>query len=471
MFFRLNIYSKALLLLSAIFTVSFFCANSPPEYRLIIDPGHGGANIIKNGKFLKSDRWDPVTRRYISYYLSGMRTKSHSEHLVVLALAKRLDYYLKLTQTSWGWKQFEKILRRFGRPVKDQQNIDPKFKRIILNAKMTRTDSWNMRHNKNSDPEVNAPYRMYDYPDQRGRLRMGRLSFINQNRPELVVSLHMTPAGKGNKGGMAAVLSPGYKSYNLIRQIHLGALPMRHWKNSYWNGKILGTEAGWNQFESMRADAWVYFHGYRSNRRGTQVNFDAPRGIRQNLISWAYKESSQWHKNYNPHQPGSYALNYKDFQAKGLFWQREKGQAEKWRREGGKLLYGGDNHYASDELLRFVQYGVRALRPKMRKKGRIGKINPPFVSSYALPIYVNAIVAYLEIGFLNRKRDRDLIIGEQDSVAQSLAVGIYSLYRGIKLHSNLENTQNNAWLPRAKPLKFERYRNLKGGNYFNQAAN
>ena len=479
MFFRSPLHIVILSFFGVVFFIIYFFWNSVPEYKLLIDPGHGGANIIKNGRPIKSDRWDPITRRYLSYYLSGMQAGTYYEHLVMLSLAKRLYYYLNLTKTSWGWQHFEKILHRFGRPKGANQNELKEFNRIILNAKMTRNDSWNMRYQEANDPDVNASYRMYDYPDQRGRTRMGRLSLINQYQPELVISLHMTPAGRGNSGGMAAVLAPGYKSYDMVRRIHLKELDRKKWLRSYWNGKILGTEAGWNQFELMRADAWAYFHGYRSNRKGTKVNFNAPRGIRHNLITWAYKQSPYWYKAYNPSKKGPYALNYRDFDAtKGLFWDRERGKAEEWRREGGKLLYGGDNHYASDELLRFVQHGVRLLRPKMRKKGKIGKIHPPFASAYTLPIYVNAIVAYLEIGYLNRKRDRDLIIKEQDAVAQSLAVGIYSLYRGIELHILSKKSENktndsliinNPWKPRTQAIDFKKYRQLPNGNYFRVA--
>ena len=100
---------------------------------------------------------------------------------------------------------------------------------------------------------------------------------------------------------------------------------------------------------------------------------------------------------------------------------------------------GGDNYYASDELLRFVQHGARLLLPAMRAEKKIGDIHYPFASAYTLPIYVNAIVAFLEIGYLNRKRDRDLIITEKEAVAQSLAVGIYSLYSGLSVRPLLEN--------------------------------
>ena len=447
------------------------------EYNLIIDPGHGGANVFqKDGKIVKNERWDPVKGKYLSYYLTGMEADTYHEHLVMLELGKKVKAYLDLTQSFWGWQRFEDILRVFSKA--NNGNKGNKFERITLKAKLTRKDSWNHRYEKADKIHINNDYRLYDYPDERARLRHGRLSFINHHRPSLVVSLHMTPAGKGNEGGMAGVLAPGFRSYDLVRRILLKEEKMKEWKKSYWNGKVLDSnkKAGWKQFELMNADSWGYFHGYRSNKKGNKINFSAARGIRHNLVSWAYKESDNWAKDYRPNQAGPYALKYRDFEAKGKFWDRERSQAESWRREGGPKLYGGDNHYATDELLRFVQHGVRILRPAMREKKKIGKIHFPFASSYALPIYVNAIVAFLEIGYLNRKRDRELIIGEMDAVAKSLAVGIYSLYAGLKIEAlpdgtylddskSKVNESDDGYTPKGEALDLEKY-----GDYFKSSV-
>lgn len=433
---------------------AFHCGSVVEKHRVVIDPGHGGANIFINKRPVKSDRWDPVTGSYLSYYLSGMEADGYKEHLVMLSLAKRVKYYLDLTKSPWGWSKFEELLQKFS--------TQTQFKTIVFTAKLTRRDSWNQRYEKAETLNINNSYRMYDYPDERGRMRYGRLSFINHYRPSLVLSLHMTPAGYGNEGGMAAVISPGFQSYDLVRRIHLNQESRRAWNKSPWNGVILSTEPGWNQFELMRADAWVYFHGYRSNRRGTEVNFNAVRGIRQNLVSWAYKENEGWEKDYKPQAVGPYALHYPDFRPAGSkFWERERSLEELWRREAGPLALGGDNHYVSDELMRFVQHGVRLLRPHMRAENKIGKIHYPFASAYTLPIYVNAIVAFLEIGYLNRKRDRNLIIGEQEAVAQSLAAGIYSLYSGLSLKAVPENQYS----PRGTEVDFAKY-----GNYFESAV-
>ncbi len=440
------------------FTVIFWPALTPqiPEKRVVIDAGHGGNSPFVKGRLQKSDRWDPLTKQYLSYYAPGMAANGYHEHLVMIALAHRLNRYLNWTTSALTWPRFEALLRQFA----EQEQ----FPRIIIRTKMTRLESWNQRFKEAENRDVNSFYRMFDYPDQRGRMRHGRLSLIEQFGPSLVVSLHMTPAGPGHEGGMAAVIAPGFRTLDLIRKIHLGEAAFSEWERSPWRGRflVIPSESRWSQYEIARADIWGYFHGYRSNRDGTGPNFEQPRGIRHNLISWRYADPPGWIENYDSHAPGPFALNYRQFQPVGKFWQRERQIGESWRREEGPLGYGGDNHYAADELMRFVQYGVRLLSPEMQTLEAIGPIQPPYASTYTLPIYLNAIVALLEIGYLNRERDRYLVLEHREQVAQSLAVGIYALYCGLKLRT----LPTNPFPVKGQPLDFEKYRRLPQGDYF-----
>jgi hypothetical protein len=297
-------------------------------------------------------------------------------------------------------------------------------------------------------------------------MQAGRISWINQQQPELVVSLHMNPAGVGHKGGMAAVLAPGFETFDMLRKIHLGQAPLSRFQKSPWNGNWLVTDSGWSQFEAARADTWVYFNGFRTNRRGTQIDEGKNRGIRYNMIDWIYADPPGWPKLYNPEEPGRFAWRFKDFRPEGKFWDREMGPAEAWRREGGKLRFGGDNHYATDELMRFVQMGARREAPALRQPGAIGPIQPPYVSTYSLPTFTNAICAYLEIAFINRSTDRRLVIEYRDEVARSVAVGIYSLFQGLKPAA----TGAGPYKPRGEPIDWRRYESLPGGNYFKIVA-
>ena len=417
---------------------------------MIVDPGHGGLNSKK-----PDDKWDPVTGEYLSYFFYGTAFRQYHEHKIMMQLGRRVHHYLKLTESASGWLEFEKILRQFS----DQKT----FERIEIDAELSRTESYDEL--PAGTPDVNSRYRLYDFPDKNKRIQEGRISWMNQQQPHLIVSLHMNPAGVGHKGGMAAVLAPGFKTFDMLRRIHLGEAPLSRFTNSPWNEKWLVTDSGWTQFEAARADTWVYFNGFRTNRHGTALNTDKNRGIRYNMINWTYADPPGWPKLYNPNQPGRFAAKFKDFRPEGKFWEREMAPPELWRREDGVLGYGGDNHYATDELMRFVQQGARIQVPALRKPGQIGPIEPPYVSTYSLPTLTNAIVAYLEIAFINREVDRRLVIEHREEVARSLAVGVYSLFRGLEPKKNF-----GPYKPRGKPVDWKRYESLPGGSYFKVVA-
>ncbi len=416
----------------------------------MLDPGHGGAVVTR-----KDDKWDPVTRQYLDFYLSGMVYQQYTEQEIVLDLSKRVRRYLDLTRTDEGWEEFQKILRIFS----DQNE----FSRIVFKTDMSRDDGWQNRGKPVSDPEVNAPYRMYDFPDPKKdmRMEMGRLSYINSKKPYLVLALHLNPAEGSNPGGMGAVLSPGYTTFDLLRKITLGQANPSQFMNSPWIQRAawLISDAGFNQLESAKGDAWVYFHGFRMLKNGTPW-IGKNRGIRWNMVMWRYADPPGWELKAARGGPGPYALKYAEWRPEGKFWEREQSQTELWRREGGPLGFGGDNYYASDELMRFVQMGLPIQVPARRAPGAMGEIVPPFVSTYGLPTFANAIIAYLEIAHLNRTRDRTMVLENQEELAKSMAAGIYSLFRGLKV----KKTGNVR--PRGAPVNFEKYEKAPGGNYF-----
>ncbi len=156
-----------------------------PEYSVVVDAGHGGAIVRR-----KDDRWDPISRKYLSSFLPGTQYTKYTEHELMLELALRVHHYLQLTQTDAGWKKFEALLKQFS----PQQ----KFVRIKFNSYLSRKDGWKDRSLPASHPDVNAPYRLYDYPDRKtGRIQKGRISKINDQEPYLVLSLHLNPAPPG----------------------------------------------------------------------------------------------------------------------------------------------------------------------------------------------------------------------------------------------------------------------------------
>lgn len=436
-----------LLLIGALGAALCAASGSVKTYVVVLDPGHGGA-----GRGVPDDKWDSLSQKYLQYYAPGTHHKQFREHKIALDIAKRIKGYLSLTQNEVDWPRFEKLLREFT----DQKHLP----RVALVGQLSREDGWDDRKLPVSHPDVNVPYRLYDFPKKGQQvLEPGRISAMNAMQPHLILSIHLNPAGKGSAGGMAAVLAPGYDTFNLLREISLGRKKTEAFTKSAWHAPWLITDAGWSRFQAARSDAWVYFHGYRTKKNGNPW-LEVFRGYRHNMVTWRYADPPGWEMLAREHGPGPYALNHRAFRPTGRFWTRERGRGEVWRRSGGRMGFGGDNHYASDELMRFVQYGARRMLPQRRKPGAMPEILKPFVSTYSLPTYVNAVCAYLEIAHINRDRDRTLVIEDADTVARSIAAGIYSLFSGLQLRR-----QPGPYAPKGQPVDFARYERLPG-NYF-----
>ncbi|MCB1164533.1 MAG: N-acetylmuramoyl-L-alanine amidase [Leptospiraceae bacterium] len=457
---RKHSWRNALILAALLFHLPGCDVWGGPSYTVVIDPGHGGAPVPGN-----DDKWDPVTKKYLSPYLYGMRYGKYEEHQLMLDLARRVHYYLKLTESDEGWKQFQTILKQFS----DQKE----FTRIRLRSVMSRTEGWTASGLKADDPRVNIPFRLYDFPDRKDPSKMvpGRLSYINSEHPYLVVSLHMNPAGPGNDGGMAAVLAPGYETFEKLRKLTLSNKSVEDKEKAYnelpWAPFWLINQPGWSRLQIATADTWVYFHGYWVKQNMKDPWLEKNRGLRHNMIQWIYRDPAGWAEKARKGGPGPYATKHSEFRAEGPFWDREKADPEAWRREGPvpgtDIKFGGDNHFASNELMRYVQYGTRQISPELARQSKkaIPEIIDPFVSTYSLPTLVNAVVAYLEIGHLDVQKDRTFILKYKDEIARSLAVGIYSLFTGLKL-----KPYQGPFKPTSKPLDFKKYENYKAGNYF-----
>lgn len=416
-----------------------------PSFTVVLDPGHGG--VSKDPVSQNGDKYDSISKKYLEAYKQGTEHSGHTERKIVLALAKELDSILHLTETDEGWKDFEKILSRYS--------AEKSHTRIRIKSSLTRDSNFD-EDRESSDP--NAEYRLYDFPDSKtGKIQKGRLSRINALKPQLVVSLHMNPSSKGNTGGMAAVLTPGYTTFQLLRDISEGKKNSKDFLKSPWSDWMIFV-SGWSRLENAIADAWIYFHGYWSDKSGKKTETDKFEGYRQNMVTWAYQDQLGWEDSTRKSTQGPYAKKHSDFLPKGKFWEREKSLRELKRREGGREGYGGDNFYASQELLRFVQFGERS---KGKSAHKIGPIHRPFISTYSLPTYTNAICAFLEIGFINKKEDIVLLTQKRRSVAESLAVGIYSLFLGLKVKKGIAIP----YLPKGKKVNWEVY-----GSYFEEVV-
>ncbi|TGL48821.1 N-acetylmuramoyl-L-alanine amidase [Leptospira kemamanensis] len=412
---------------------------SEPSFRIVIDPGHGG--VAKDPKAVHGDKYDSVTQTYLETYKQGTEHGSITERKVVLDLAKEVHKILKLTETDAGWKEFEGYLKLFSKKNE--------FTRVKLVSHLTRETSFD-EDVPSDDP--NAPYRLYDFPDPKTGIRKkGRLSKINELKPQLVLSLHLNPASKGQKGGMAAVLTPGYKTFSQLKKIsEKQKSPNVFWKGPWSDWLIF--QSGWTKLENATADTWIYLHGYWSQKNGKETDLSKFEGYRQNMISWKYADDANWEKNIG--KKGPYAKSHEEFLESGRFWEREMGKKEEWRREGGKEGFGGDNHYVTKELMRFVQYGLPIqLKEKNSSYPELGPIQKPYISTYSLPTYTNALCAFIEIGYVNRSRDMKYLTQNKKETAISLAVGIYSLFVGLDVKKN----PNLPYNPKGKKVNWERY--------------
>ncbi|EIE03154.1 hypothetical protein LEP1GSC185_2191 [Leptospira licerasiae serovar Varillal str. VAR 010] len=417
-------------------------------YNIVIDPGHGGLDL--KPKEEHGDKYDPISNKYLEPYKAGAQTKSRRESEVVLALAKEVKEILDLTKTPEGFETFRSYAKKFTNDTLPWIRIDSDLTREET-AKEEGADL-------SSDP--NAFYRLYDYPDKKtGKIKPGRISRINAARPYLVLSLHLNPSWKGHPGGMAAVLSPSYRTFYSLRKISEGKSP-KSFENGPWS-EWMRFKMEWSRLENAVADAWIYFNGYWPNKSGKKTDLSNFEGYRQNMVTWKYADPPGWIDKAVLDGPGPYAKKHSEYSAKGKFWDRERAEPELWRREDGSEGFGGDNHYAAAELMRFLQYGLRTLPNQEEELSNPGPINKPYISTYSLPTFINAISAYLEIGYIDKEKDMKILTQRRKDTAISLAVGVYSLFHGVKIKS-----ADLPYLPKGKKIDWARYENLKEGNYF-----
>lgn len=433
---------------------------SYPVARIMLDPGHGGKAF--RGRTRRGprygDKYDPLQRKFLKVYREGARKGKYWEREVMLSLSKKIRRILIKTRTEKGWREFQAILRKYSR--------DKKFKRVLFEVGMTREKNYDdiFSHTRQ---DVNAPFRHYDFPDAKnGRRRKGRLSKINDYQPELVLSLHLTPGNRN--GGMAGIVTPGYGVFNwarsYVRYPKKRSYYKRKFQRSPWKRWMIFT-GDRSRFQNFVCDAWVYFTGYWSRPNGLRADLRKHNGYRWNMLSWRYEDSKGWIGRAKKRTSALYSRSLKTFQPMNDFFRREQGQGEKWRRAGGYEGFGGDNNYATHELMRFAQYGMRMNFRQKNIKRRVGPIRDPYYSTWEVPTFINAISAYLEIGYIDSPNDMTNLTRYQEYMAESLAVGIYSLYSGMRMKWQ---KMPKSFRPKGKRIDFQRYRELPG-NYFKRA--
>lgn len=419
-----------------------------PVYRVVIDPGHGGVSLPDKQKH--GDRYNLISGEYISYFAEGAQRKNIYEHQVVYSIAEKTIALLKHCSPEGDFNNFQKILNKYTKE---------KTKRIYIEAHLSRGPSVSKKKAaKIEDP--NAEFRLYDYPGKNGEIQPGRISKINALNPHLVVCLHLAGSAPTDYLGMNPVLAPPYKALKIglenLQNGNPGKIDDQGILKSWFRDSVKTS----SQLAYYK-DVATYFTGFDLNKDYT-LNEEKFRGYKYNMVTWNYADQPGWHKTAKQHKTGTqYSNDIKTFQEEGAYWEREKSIYEQFRRGKDFTDFGGDNSLSSYEIIKYILLSLD-------KKGISSKDKIPgkaFISTWSIPLMVNAVCAYIELGYLNRSWDRNILLHRQDEIAEGVAVGIYSLFAGIE---NIEGKFRHN--PSGKSLDLEKYRINSEKTYFDMAV-
>ena len=436
----------------------------PESYIVVLDPGHGGRDLLP--KSVYGDKYDPLIGEYRDHFRPGAQHKGIIESEEAYSIAEQTYEILELTHTEKGRKEFEEILKKHSNFSGSINWENQKPIKVYLSRVANYSKNYDFKKT-----DINAPYRLYDFPDiYTGETQKGTISRINDLNPHLVVSLHFTSGRKEKYGALASVVTPGYDTYKMALDYvrtkstsQKQKLRRKFFASPYANWMV--TNDSRTHFQWFLCDAWIYFTGFWSKKDGLSADKKKFRGYRHNMVHWAYSDSGDWVETAKKHPSDSaYSLNLNDFIPEGPFCEREKDVPERWRRTEGEEGYGGDNLYASQELLRYVRNGMIA--NKVNSKKTAPEILNPYLSTWSVPTYLNAISAYLELGFLDNKYDRERLLKHKKVYAESLAVGIYSLFYSLDSKANSADDLS----PKGKRINFEKYENYNQENYFKKVS-
>jgi len=439
--------AKIFLILFFVCIPEYFQYYEFPAFKVVIDPGHGGVNIKPKSRH--GDRYDTISQKYLGDYRPGAVVKiggtEIKEHVIVYSIAQKIMKILAYTAPDGDFTKFQVIAQKYG-TIKTRVNIISILSRpdgITNDEVLTLND-------------INAPYRIFDYPADNGLLSHGRISKINKFRPQLVVSIHAAESSSSDYKAINTILAPPFSFLlNGLEYLRKNKTGRKFFNNSPMSDWFIEDETR-SAFNLFLSDVSQYFTGYPLD---SKMKITAFRGYRHNMTRWAYADDPGWEQNAAKHAAYSqYSKNYKDVSPSGRFWDRERSKYELYRRDGGEEGFGGDNAYASYEITRYILYSLKK-NGSHYKHLTEGK---PYFSIWAIPIYINAINAYLELGYFRRKDDRKTLLESQDNIAEGIAIGIYSLFAGVDpLHDD-----NFTHIPRGKRIDLEKYTVSPEKSYF-----
>ncbi len=419
--------------------------NEFPLFRVVIDPGHGG--VYLNDRKKHGDRFDMITAEYLDNFAEGANYKGIYEKQIVYNIALKTIQLLSYCSKDGDFEKFKIIMKKYS---------DSNIKKIYIETMISRHESVNHDQIKNSD-DPNAQYRLYDYPDSDGDIIKGRISKINEYKPHLVVSLHLARSAPPDYKGMNGIIVP---PYNVLKK---GLLRLK----SGETGKDLNDNnilRSWFKESntvspkySFFKDTAQYFTSY-GLKKNFKSDYEDYSGYKYNMVTWKYSDDPLWDLVAEKHPVNSrYSSDYNSFREEGRFWEREQSVFEEYRRGTGFKDFGGDNYHATYEIIKYVLFSLN--EAGISNKDKIpGK---PFVSTWSIPMLINAISAYIELGYLDRKWDRDVLLNRQDAIAEGVAVGIYSLLSGV---DNIKGKFKHK--PSGKLIDLKRYNITKEKSYF-----
>lgn len=449
-----NIYKKCrkTLFLSIIilFLPSFITKYEFPVFRVVLDPGHGGRALNPISKH--GDRYDILSGKYLDMFREGATYRGkYVEHEIVYSISAKIEKILKMCAPDGDYNGFLAILNKYT------DEIPP---RVYLVTEQSRPRSIT---DKEADTleDPNAGFRVFDYPDIKGKIRPGRLSRINSYKPHLVFSIHTANDAPPDYEGMTPILVPDYDflytGLRYLRGEHTGKKFFHNTAMRDW----FGQSGGRSRFGWFLSDTNLYFTGYPLTK-DRKPDLEKFRGYRHNMVHWAYADPPGWEKDASADtRPLHYSKDFMDFKPEGKYWDRERSPYEKYKRDGGIEGFGGDNSYASYEIIRYIMYALD-LKDVRHSNQIAGK---PFYCVWIMPLHLNAVNAFLELGYFSKKHDRYLLEKKQDEIAEGAAVGIYSLFTGIKLKERKLKQP-----PKGKKIDYDKYRTSETKTYFDEVA-
>jgi N-acetylmuramoyl-L-alanine amidase len=446
--------------------------STEPPFRIMLDAGHGGKpeGCSSSG----GAHWDPDSKKFLSYYRFGAAGKYNgkiwTEESIVMWLARKILKRLNLLSSPEGRKAFSEIVERVTGTVPEPSSLE---KGRPMEVFLARDNSY-LDHPERSKANVNQFFRLFDSPSEfpvkeSEPLTGGRLSKMVSKAPELTVCLHVNGAAAKSARGIHCLFVPSYYHFEKVRKSLLGEeiVKDKEWYkvNRCWF-KHTGERS---RLQWMYNDTWTYFTGYGSSVSGTSLSTDTDIGSRYQDLQWKYKPQNRASR-----------ITSLEGNFHGPFWERERSAAEKLRRHGGLEGYGGDNLYAGMELVRYSRlalYRDKFLTAKVKTskddapvitsqvlESYLGPEHRPVAADWAVPLFSNAVTAFLEIGYITNSKDFEILRNKLDVIADGITVGIFSLVNGLQIEKDRQFKSN----PRGKSVGWKAYQNGDQSSYFKE---